>query len=189
MLIQFGILPQLAYLDQLKLIIFALGLPAKREDRNLRLNPSKKRGVHARSWRANRDVNCQRQALASRVKFEGALAGWPLINIEALYVAPLEALAHSPSQMPLSCPVAPPSQRELHKDGGGGGGVARRARAARAPNAKSCATSSATSCKTSCAAAHADPQGHGKLRLDAWGRLRGKGVDELRGALRFRAGE
>ena len=27
-----------------------------------------------------------------------------------------EALAHSPSQMPLSCPVAPPSQRELHKD-------------------------------------------------------------------------
>jgi len=36
------------------------------------------------------------------------------------------------------------------------------------------------------AAAHADPQGQGKLRLDARGRLRGKGVDELRGALRFR---
>jgi len=26
--------------------------------------------------------------------------------------------------MPLSCPVAPPSQRELHKDGGGGGSKA-----------------------------------------------------------------
>jgi len=63
------------------------------------------------------------------------------LNIEALYTAPPEALAHSPSQMPLSCPVAPPSQHELHKDGGGGGGcVARRARAAQAPKAKSCAT-------------------------------------------------
>ena len=31
--------------------------------------------------------------------------------------------AHSPSQTPLSCSVAPPSQQhELHKDGGGGGG-------------------------------------------------------------------
>jgi len=37
------------------------------------------------------------------------------------------------------------------------------------------------------ASAHADPQGQGKLRLDARGRLRGKGVDELRGTLRFRA--
>ena len=37
------------------------------------------------------------------------------------------------------------------------------------------------------AAAHADTQGQGKLRLDARGRLRGKGLDELRGALRFRA--
>ena len=56
-------------------------------------------------------------------------------------------------QMPLSCPVAPPSQRELHKDGGGGGGgVARRARAARAPKAKSCTTCSETSSKTPCAA-------------------------------------
>ena len=36
-------------------------------------------------------------------------------------------------------------------------------------------------------AAHADPQGQGKLSHDARGRLRGKGVDELRGALRFRA--
>ena len=48
--------------------------------------------------------------------------------------------------MPLSCPVGPAFQRELHKDGGGGGGgVARRARAARAPKAKSCATSCGTS--------------------------------------------
>ena len=37
------------------------------------------------------------------------------------------------------------------------------------------------------AAAHADPQGQGKLRLDARGRLRGKGVDGHRGALHFRA--
>ena len=37
------------------------------------------------------------------------------------------------------------------------------------------------------AAAHADPQGQGKLRLDARGRLRGMDLDELRGALRFRA--
>ena len=58
-------------------------------------------------------------------------------SIEALCAAPPEALAHSPSQMPLSCPVAPPSQRELHKDGGGGGGgVAMRARGARAPKPK-----------------------------------------------------
>jgi len=45
--------------------------------------------------------------------------------------APPETLAHGPSQMPVSCPVAPASQRELHKDGGGGG-VAGRARVARA---------------------------------------------------------
>jgi len=81
------------------------------------------------------------------------------INIEALCAASPKALAHSPTQVPASCqlrppkwqmplsyPVAPQSQRELHKDGGGGGGgVARRARAARAPKAKSCAMSSATS--------------------------------------------
>ena len=40
------------------------------------------------------------------------------INIEALCAAPPEASAHSPSQMPLSCPVAPPSQCKLHKDRG-----------------------------------------------------------------------
>ena len=69
----------------------------------------------------------------------------PQINIEALCAAAPEASAYSLSQMPLSCPVAPPSQRELHKDGGGGGGgVARRARAARAPKARSCATSCGT---------------------------------------------
>jgi len=45
-----------------------------------------------------------------------AAAPVPLINIEALCAAPPEASAHSPSQMPLSCPVAPPSQREMHKD-------------------------------------------------------------------------
>jgi len=55
--------------------------------------------------------------------------------------------------MPLSCPIAPLSQRELHKDDSGGvGGVARRARAARAPKAKSCATSSTTPSKAPCAA-------------------------------------
>ena len=37
-------------------------------------------------------------------------------TIEALCAALPEAFAHSPSQMPLSCPVEPPSQRELHKD-------------------------------------------------------------------------
>ena len=35
------------------------------------------------------------------------------------------------------------------------------------------------------AAAHAEPQGQGKLRLNARGRLRGKGADEHRGSLRF----
>ena len=72
------------------------------------------------------------------------------INTEALCAAPPEALAHSPSQVPLSCPVAPPSQRELHQDGGGG--VAMRARAARALKAKSCATSFGTSSATPSAA-------------------------------------
>ena len=62
------------------------------------------------------------------------VASGGVINIEALCAAPPVALAHSPSQMPLSCPVAPPSQRELRKDGdGGSGGVEKRARAARAP--------------------------------------------------------
>ena len=77
----------------------------------------------------------------------------PFMNIEALCAAPPEALAHSRSQMPLSCPVAPPSQRELHQDGGGGGGgVAMRARAARAPKAMSCATSCVASSAAPCAA-------------------------------------
>ena len=75
-------------------------------------------------------------------------------SIEALCAAPPEALAHSPSQMPLSCPVAPASQREMHKDGGGGGGgVAMRARAARAPKPKSCATSCGTPSATPSATA------------------------------------
>jgi len=80
----------------------------------------------------------------------------PHINKEELCAAPPEALAQSPSQRPLSCPVAPPSQRELHKDGGGGGGgVARGARAARAPKAKSCAASCGTFSAAPCAASFA----------------------------------
>jgi len=80
------------------------------------------------------------------------------INIEALCAVPPEALAHSPSQMPLSCPVGLISQheRELHKDGGGGG-VVRRARAARAPKAKPCATSCGKSSAASCAASFTCP--------------------------------
>ena len=75
------------------------------------------------------------------------------MNIEALCAASPEAFAHSPSQMPLSCPVAPPSQRELHQGGGGGGagGVAMRARAARARKPKSCDASCGTSSATPCA--------------------------------------
>jgi len=51
-----------------------------------------------------------------RVKFQKTAPadGTGAINIEALCEAPQEALAHSPSQMPLSCLVAPLSQRELH---------------------------------------------------------------------------
>jgi len=46
-------------------------------------------------------------------------------------------------------PSCAPSQCEQHKDGGGGGGgMAKRARAARAPKAKSCATSCGTSSAT-----------------------------------------
>ena len=90
-----------------------------------------------------------------RYEHRGASRG---TNIEVLCAASPEALAHSPSHMPLSCPVAPPSQRELHKDGGGGGGgVARSARAARAPKAKSCATSCETPSATSCAASFTCP--------------------------------
>ena len=89
--------------------------------------------------------------------FKSPISVLPLsLNIEALCAAPPEALAHRPSQMPLSCPVAPATQRELHKDGGGGG-VAGRARAARAPKAKSRATSCGTSSATPCAASFTCP--------------------------------
>ena len=82
------------------------------------------------------------------------------MNIEALCAASPETLAHSPSQMSLSCPVAPPSQHELHKDvGGGGGGAAMRARAARAPKAKSCATSCGTSSAAPVLVLHVSPKG------------------------------
>ena len=105
-----------------------------------------------------------RQVYCQGVKVKASNIAWP--NADAFYglwthTAPPEALvkapAHSPSTMPLTCPVARPSQRELHKDGGGGGGgLARRARAARAPKARSfatsCGTSSATSSVASCAA-------------------------------------
>jgi len=77
-------------------------------------------------------------------------------NIEVLYAAHLEALAHSPSQMPLSClslpSCAPISARAAQRQGGGGAGVARRARAAQAPKAKFCATSCGTSSAAPCAA-------------------------------------
>ena len=67
------------------------------------------------------------------------------MNINARSAVPPEASANNQSQVSLSCPVAPASQRELHKDGGGGGsGVAGRARAARALKAKSYATSCGT---------------------------------------------
>ena len=92
------------------------------------------------------------------------------MNIEALCAAPPEALAHGPSQMPLSCPDAPPSQRELRRDGGGGdGGVARRARAARAPKAKSCAMSCGKSFATSCVASFTCPSLLCHLRAGAGG--------------------
>jgi len=59
---------------------------------------------------------------AAAVKAKGRISERPVINIEALCAEPPEALAHSPSQMPLSCLAAPLSQRELHKDGGSSGG-------------------------------------------------------------------
>ena len=94
------------------------------------------------------------------------------VNIEALCAAPPETHVHSPSQTPLSCPIAPQSKRELHKDGdGGGGGVARRARPARAPKAKRCATSCGTSSATSCAAYFACLFFMCHLRTGVWGGL------------------
>jgi len=105
-----------------------------------------------------------RQLYCQGVKVKASNIAWP--NADAFYglwthTAPPEALvkapAHSPSTTPLTCPVARPSQRELHKDGGGGGGgLARRARAARAPKARSFATSCGTSL-TSCAASFSCP--------------------------------
>ena len=92
------------------------------------------------------------------------------MDINELCAAPPEAPAHSPSQMPLSCPVAPKSQRELLEDGGGGGGgVARRARAAWAPKARSCAKSCGTSSATPCAASLTCPSFTYHLRASvAW---------------------
>ena len=78
--------------------------------------------------------------------------------------------------MPLSCPVALASQRELHKDGGGGGGVARRARAARAPKAKSCATPCETSSATPCAASFTCPSFMCHLREGVGGGARVRGL-------------
>jgi len=61
---------------------------------------------------------------------------------DALRGTPGSVCPQPEPRTPLSCPIAPPFQRELLKDGGGGGsGVARRARAARVPKAKSCAAS------------------------------------------------
>ena len=67
------------------------------------------------------------------------------MNIEALCAAPPEALAHSPSQMPLSCPVAPhlisASCTKTAAAAVVASGEARKARGARAPKASSCTTS------------------------------------------------
>ena len=107
---------------------------------------------------------------ASLIRFVKPLPCPCFINTEVLCAAPPEALAHSPSQIPLSCPVAPQSQRELHKDGGGGGGgMARRARAARAPKVKSCATSCGTSSATPCAASFTCSSFMCHLRAGVWG--------------------
>jgi len=97
------------------------------------------------------------------------------MDMEELCAAPPEALAHNrPSQMSLSCPVAPSSQRELRKKnygGGGGGGVARRARAARAPKAKAFATSCGTSSEMSCAASFTCSSFMCHQRAGVWGGL------------------
>ena len=89
-----------------------------------------------------------------------------ITNIEALCAALPETLAHSPSQMSLSCLVAPPSQRKLHKDGGcGGGGEARSVRAAWAPKAKSCVASCGASSATPCAVSFTCPSFMCHLRM------------------------
>ena len=74
------------------------------------------------------------------------------IYIEALCAAPPEAYAHSPSQMPLSCPVAPPSQRELHKDRAAVVVAWRGGRAPPGPGSPSPAPRPGTSSTTPCAA-------------------------------------
>jgi len=109
-----------------------------------RLGPQIRHVLQLRAARCPGCAPAQSKALFSHTQ--------PLfIYIEALCAAPPEAFAHSPSQMPLNCQVVPPSQRELHKDGGGGGGgVTRRARAARAPKAKSCAMSLGTPSTAPC---------------------------------------
>jgi len=130
--------------------------------------------------------------------------GISLVKIEALCAAPPEAPAHSASLMPLTCPVAPSFQRELHKDGVGGGGVARRARAALAPKARSCATSCGTSsaapytalcaafftCSSHVPVFHVSPEGRRGGRHEcAWLGFEGRlcrGRDLVRGRARVR---
>ena len=67
-------------------------------------------------------VVVDRQAEGSKSDRQAEGSKSTFINIEALCAAPPKALAHSPSQMPLSCLDASPSQRKLHKNGGGSGG-------------------------------------------------------------------
>jgi hypothetical protein len=59
---------------------------------------------------SHRCARCVAPALALA---PGHLSTLPLhpMNIEALCAAPPEALTHSPSQMPLSCTVAPQAAR------------------------------------------------------------------------------
>ena len=108
------------------------------------------------------------------------------INIEALCAAPPEALAPKtanatelPSCAPISARAAQRRRRWRRRR--------RRWWCGRGSNLPSSRTGGRTSPSGQHATAHADPQGQGKLRPDARGRLRGKGVDELRDALRFRA--
>ena len=75
------------------------------------------------------------------------------INIEALCAEPPEEFCPQPEPNATELPSCTPiSARTAQRQGGGGGGVARRARAARAPKPKSCATSFGASSTTPCAA-------------------------------------